>query len=142
MDAFHPIQLRTYKSRHGFTLVEIMIVVAIIAMLATIAVPNFLRARKRAQATQVLQDLRIVDAAIDQYVIEHQLSPGNPVSWAAVQPYVKNNSRLYNSQHRDVLGGDFGATFTTDMVLNVAGSTKTALSDVVPDDFWSPFIGN
>jgi prepilin-type N-terminal cleavage/methylation domain-containing protein len=41
----------------GFTLVEIMIVVAIIALLAAIAVPNFLRARKRSQATRVLEEL-------------------------------------------------------------------------------------
>ena len=45
--------------RGGFTLVEIMIVVAIIALLAAIAVPNFLRARKRSQATRCLEDLRI-----------------------------------------------------------------------------------
>ena len=44
--------------RAGFTLVEIMIVVAVISLLATIAVPNWLRARKRSQATRVLEDLR------------------------------------------------------------------------------------
>ena len=56
--------------RAGFTLVEIMIVVAIIALLAAIAVPGFLRARKRSQATKILNDLRMIDGAVDQYAIE------------------------------------------------------------------------
>ena len=47
------------KKRGGFTLVEIMIVVAIIALLAAIAVPGFLRARKRSQASRVVNDLRL-----------------------------------------------------------------------------------
>ena len=48
--------LRKLNTKHaGFTLVEIMIVVAIIALLASIAVPNFLRSRKRSQATHVLE---------------------------------------------------------------------------------------
>ena len=54
------------KNRGGFTLVEIMIVVAIIALLAAIAVPNFLRARKRSQAARIMDDLRMIDNAIDQ----------------------------------------------------------------------------
>ena len=58
------------RNRGGFTLVEIMIVVAIIALLAAIAVPNFLRARKRSQATRILEDLRMIDGAMDQYAIE------------------------------------------------------------------------
>src|SRR6266446_3997205 len=53
------------KRREGFTLVEIMIVVAIIALLAAIAVPGFLRARKRSQATRILNDLRMIDSAVD-----------------------------------------------------------------------------
>ena len=59
------------KSRGGFTLVEIMIVVAIIALLAAIAVPGFLRARKRSQASRVVNDLRLIDSAVDQYAIEN-----------------------------------------------------------------------
>ena len=64
------------KRRGGFTLVEIMIVVAIIALLAAIAVPGFLRARKRSQASRVLNDLRLIDAAVDQYAIENNRSTG------------------------------------------------------------------
>ena len=58
---------RKLKSKYaGFTLVEIMIVVAIIALLAAIAVPGFLRARKRSQASKILNDLRMISGAIDQ----------------------------------------------------------------------------
>ena len=52
------IKLTNYR-RFGFTLVEIMIVAAVIALLAAICVPGFLRARKRTQATRVLEDLRL-----------------------------------------------------------------------------------
>ena len=64
------------KRRGGFTLVEIMIVVAIIALLAAIAVPGFLRARKRSQASKILNDLRLIDAAVDQYAIETNKASG------------------------------------------------------------------
>ena len=59
------MNLTSYPSnRRGFTLVEIMIVVAIIALLASIAVPNFMRARKRSQATRILEDLRVLDSQV------------------------------------------------------------------------------
>src|SRR6187549_396807 len=77
------------KNRGGFTLVEIMIVVAIIALLAAIAVPNFLRARKRSQATRILEDLRMIDSAIDQYAIETNKTSGANVVWVDVQSYLK-----------------------------------------------------
>ena len=127
------------KRRGGFTLVEIMIVVAIIALLAAIAVPNFLRARKRSQATRVLEDLRLIDAAVDQYAIEANLVGGNPVTWAKIQDYLKVGSKLYNSNHTDLLGGDYGAAQTVDVLPAVPAGTYTALSDVAPLDFWSPF---
>ena len=64
------------KRRGGFTLVEIMIVVAIIALLAAIAVPGFLRARKRSQASRIINDLRLIDSAVDQYAIENNKASG------------------------------------------------------------------
>ncbi len=69
------------NSVRGFTLVEIMIVVAIIALLAAIAVPNFLRARKRSQATRILEDLRILDSATDQYAIETNKISERTLHW-------------------------------------------------------------
>src|SRR6266852_3502970 len=80
--------------RGGFTLVEIMIVVAIIALLAAIAVPNFLRARKRSQATRILEDLRILDHAIDQYATDNTKGPDTNPTFADLQPYLKSGTPL------------------------------------------------
>src|SRR3984885_4270135 len=102
------MKLNRNNKRGGFTLVEIMIVVAIIALLAAIAVPNFLRARKRSQATRVLEDLRMIDSAIDQYAIETNKASGAAVNWTDVQSYLKKGSTLYNSNHLDLLGNTFG----------------------------------
>ena len=124
--------------RGGFTLVEIMIVVAIIALLAAIAVPNFLRARKRSQATRVLEDLRVIDSAIDQYAIETNKTTGATVAWTDIKTYLKTGSSLYNSGGADLFGNTFGA-FAVDTLPNVPTTTKTALSDVATTAFWSPF---
>lgn len=124
--------------RGGFTLVEIMIVVAIIALLASIAVPNFLRSRKRSQATMIVSDLRQIDSAIDQYAIENNKATGNSVAWADVQKYIKTGTRLYTSGNKDVLGNAFTIT-SVDTAPKVNNSTYTALSDVAPADFWSPY---
>jgi len=128
------------KNRGGFTLVEIMIVVAIIALLAAIAVPNFLRARKRSQASRVLQDMRMIDSAIDQYAIETNKSTGNTVDWTDIKSYLKTGSKLYNSEGADMLGYQVnGGSFTVDGIPRINASTFNALSDVAPLDFWSPF---
>ena len=133
------LQKLNSKKRGGFTLVEIMIVVAIIALLAAIAVPNFLRARKRSQATRVLEDLRLIDSAIDQYAIETNKSGGASVAWADVQKYLKAGSQLYNSGGADILNNSYGSTFTVDTLPNIPAATYSALSDVAPPEFWSPF---
>jgi len=129
------------KNRGGFTLVEIMIVVAIIALLAAIAVPNFLRARKRSQATRILEDLRIIDSAIDQYAIENNKAGGATVNWTDVQSYLKKGSVLYNSTGKDLLTNYFStdATFSVDTLPKLSATTFDKLSDVAPSDFWSPF---
>ena len=124
--------------RGGFTLVEIMIVVAIIALLAAIAVPNFLRSRKRSQATQVLEDLRQIDSAVDQWAIENNKAGGTTVAWGDVQKYLKTGTRLYTSSGNDILGNAFKIN-AVDVAPQVSPTTFAALSDVAPGDFWSPF---
>lgn len=127
-------------SQRAFTLVEIMIIVALIAMIAAVAMPNFLRARKRAQATRILDDLRMVDGALDLYATECSKAVGDPATWSDIQPYIKNNSILANSNGRDILGNLFNnGTFSVDSIPKLATASFASLSDVAPSDFWSPF---
>src|SRR5437764_4523906 len=101
--------LKTLQTKHaGFTLVEIMIVVAIIALLAAIAVPGFLRARKRSQASKILNDLRMIDGAVDQYSIETGRKTGDTVNVADWTNYLKKDTNLYSSG-QDVFGDNYGA---------------------------------
>jgi len=125
------------QSRHGFTLVEIMIVVAIIALLASIAVPGFLRARKRSQATRIINDLRLIDNALDMYAIETNKSTGNPVNVADWTKYMKAGTNLYVTG-KDILGNVYGPQ-SVDTIPKVSTSAYNALSDVAPDPFWSPY---
>jgi prepilin-type N-terminal cleavage/methylation domain-containing protein len=125
-------------SKSAFTLVEIMVVVAIIALLASIAVPNFLRARKRSQATRILEDLRIIDSAIDQYAIENNKAGGANVNWTDIQAYLKKGSVIYNSSGMDLLGGVY-VGFSVDSIPKLRSTSFAKLSDVAPSDFWSPF---
>jgi prepilin-type N-terminal cleavage/methylation domain-containing protein len=126
------------NSKSAFTLVEIMVVVAIIALLASIAVPNFLRARKRSQATRILEDLRVIDSAIDQYAIENNKSGGSNVVWADIQVYLKKGGILYNSGGADLLGNLY-VGYSVDTVPKLRPVSFQKLSDVAPSDFWSPF---
>jgi prepilin-type N-terminal cleavage/methylation domain-containing protein len=125
------------KRRAGFTLVEIMIVVAIIALLAAIAVPGFLRARKRSQASRILNDLRMIDAAVDQYAIETNKKSNDVVGTADWTNYLKKGSSLYLSGN-SILGHAYGQQ-SVDTIPQVPTADYAALSDVAGTGFWSPY---
>ena len=77
----------------GFTLVEIMIVVAIIGLLAAIAIPNFVKARATSQANACINNLRQIDAAANQFALEKGKKTGDTISYPSdLTPYIKLNS--------------------------------------------------
>ena len=84
--------MRIQKNRKaGFTLVEIMIVVAIIGLLAAIAIPNFVKARTTAQANACINNLRQIDGAKEQYMLENNTTaaPTAMTDLAGVTGYIK-----------------------------------------------------
>ena len=125
------------RHRGGFTLVEIMIVVAIIALLAAMMGNNVVRARKRTQASRILDDLRTLDGALDQWAIEKSKKPGDVAEFSDLQPYLKTMNKLNLSGH-DLFGQAYGP-YSVDTGPKVADFTFNALSDIAPAEFWSPY---
>jgi len=75
--------------KSGFTLVEIMIVVAIIGLLAAIAIPNFVRARNTAQTNACVNNLRQIDGAKQQWALEQKKQDTSVPDLTDITPYLK-----------------------------------------------------
>ena len=82
--------IRKANRKAGFTLVEIMIVIAIIGLLAAIAIPNFVRARETAQLNSIVSNLRITEGAKDQWALENKKGTGSVPVASDLAPYTKN----------------------------------------------------
>lgn len=112
---------------------------AVIGMLAAIAVPNFLRARGRGQATTVLNDARMLDGAVDQYSIEQNIQSGATVTFENIRPYLKPTSRLASSGGLDILGNPYIIEPVGQGVKVNPKTIQTFDQKIVPQSFWSSY---
>jgi type IV pilus assembly protein PilA len=104
----------TYRSRQGFTLVEIMIVVVIIGLLAAMAIPAFQKVRQSSQDKAVLNNARQLAAAADQYFLENGVSTVAQTSLVGSTNYVKALNLVANETYPT--GFTQGVTITVDAV--------------------------
>jgi type IV pilus assembly protein PilA len=103
--------------RKGFTLVEIMIVVVIIGLLAAMAIPAFNRVRASSQDRAVLNNLRQLSSAADQYFLEYGVSTVASTDLVGSERYVKTLQTVARETYPD--GFTQGTTLTA---LGVAGT--------------------
>ena len=78
--------------RRGFTLVEIMIVVAIIGLLASLAIPSFLKSRQETRRCSCIKNLRLIDHAKEQWATTNSKNNGDPTAATDIQVYLKGNT--------------------------------------------------
>ena len=81
------------KRNQGFTLVEIMIVVAIIAILAAVAIPNFIKYRQNSQAAACVSNLKQIEAAAEQAKMAGNENPKYPTDLVGADKYIKNEPK-------------------------------------------------
>ena len=108
---------RINRFRSGFTLVEIMIVVVIIGLLAAMAIPAFQKVRASSQDKTVLNNIRQLGAAADQYFLENGVSTANLESLIGSSAYVKALNTVANENYPT--GFTQGTAIT---VTNIAGA--------------------
>ena len=107
--------------KSGFTLVEIMIVVAIIGLLAAIAIPNFIKARTTSQQNACINNLRQIDGAVQQWALENNKTAAATVAFTDISGYLKNS----------VICPAGGTSFATSYVLATVADKPTCLIDKV-----------
>lgn len=107
------------NNKAGFTLVEIMIVVAIIGLLAAIAIPNFVKARTTAQMNACLNNLRQIDGAKQQWALETKQGSAATPTQADLEPYLGRSGAPGSATTTIVCpAGGTGATFASSYTIN------------------------
>ena len=113
------------NNKSAFTLVEIMIVVAIIGLLAALAIPGFVKARKQSQGRRIINDARQMDAAIDQWALENGKKDGDAIDTTGAGTYLKTAWKA-----NDLLANAYSVTVVGSTQIAISATTKTALAGV------------
>ena len=114
--------------RAGFTLVEIMIVVAIIGLLAAIAIPNFVRARTTSQTNACINNLRQIDGAIQQWALENKKATNATVAFTDISGYQKNSVACPSG------GTNFASSYTISDVSTKPTCKINTTAHILPAD--------
>jgi prepilin-type N-terminal cleavage/methylation domain-containing protein len=123
------ITVRFRERRRAFSLVEIMIVVALIGLLATLALPAILKVRKQAQGKRIVNDARVIDTAIDAWAMENNKADGDSVDTSAIMGYSKSGQLRLT----DLLNNPYSIGLVGTSQVKIATGTKSALSGVSID---------
>ena len=112
----------------GFTLVEIMVVVAIIGLLAAIAIPNFMKSRDTSQVKTCINNLRVIDGSKQQWALENKRTGDAVPEETELQPYLVRGT----SGRMPVCpaGGATATNFATSYSINAITNPPTCI--VVP----------
>jgi prepilin-type N-terminal cleavage/methylation domain-containing protein len=98
--------MKVFRKVKGFTLVEIMIVVAIIGIIIAIAVPGFIRARSQSRMRNCQENLTKIDGAKEQMALEANLAPGAAVTMAQLTDSDSGNGYL-KKEPKEPSGGTY-----------------------------------
>ena len=113
--------MKLFRQAKGFTLVEIMIVVAIIGILIAIAVPGFIRARSQSRMKSCQENLTKIDGAKEQFALENNKKPGDAVTQANLVDPAGGTGYLKNFPNEPS-----GYTYT----INVIGTSPVCTSAI------------